>query len=296
MGLCHMEGNKLEMNIQKVVLISLIMISIFSINDGLCLEVSVPELEEPEMLLPPPDDYAEVQAKINQLNEDLTYKNMEVAKAAQGYVKNPGIINGKVLVITGHSSIPERHSENTIVYLETVNGNNYKPISQKHILLDKYIAHTKEKGLSAEPPIMDQWNVEFIPHALPVLKGSTIDFPNTDIVRHNVYSPEPIPGERLKISLGTYDPNVIKTIRLDKAGVVPLRCNVHQEMSAFIVVLDNPYFTVTNRRGEFTIDNVPHGKFTIKTWHEKHKSVSMEVIVKPNQTTEVELPNISEKY
>lgn len=279
---------------QGIILIILLMYPVFFINDGFCLDVPVPELEEPGMLPLPPDDYEKVQAKIKQMNEELAYENMKTAKAVQGYVKNPGIIKGKVLVTTGHSGIPERHSENTIVYLENVNDNNYKPIPKKHVLLNGYIAYTKEKDLPAEYPIMDQWNVEFIPHVLPILKGSTVDFPNTDNVRHNVYSPDPIPGVRVMISLGTYDPDVIKTIRLDKSGVIPLRCNVHQEMSAFIVVLDNPYFTVTNKKGEFTIDNIPPGRYTIKTWHENLKSVSMEVTVNPDQTTMIELSNISE--
>jgi hypothetical protein len=119
-----------------------------------------------------------------------------------------------------------------------------------------------------------------------------VEFPNTDTVRHNVYSPVPIPGTQIMLSLGTYDPEVIKTIRLDKAGEIPLRCNVHQEMSAFIVVLGNPYFTLTNKKGEFIIDNVPPGKYVLKTWHEKFRPVRIEVTVAPNQTVEVELPTI----
>ena len=142
---------------------------------------------------------------------------------------------------------------------------------------------------------MDQWNVEFIPHVLPILKGSIIDFPNTDTVRHNVYSPEPISGFKSMLSLGTYDPDITKTVRLVQPGVIPLRCNVHQEMSAFIIVLANPYFTMTNSSGEFTIDNVPPGKYTLKTWHEGLRSVSAEVTVEPKQTVDVQLPNISKK-
>ena len=291
-----MEGTKKRMNTQKIMLIIITMIPLFLIKGGFCSEVLVPDLlEEPEMLLPSPDDYEKVQAKIREMSKQITNKNMQTARQAQGYVKNKGSVEGKVLVTSGHSSIPERHSENTVVYLESVNGDNYKPVPKKHVLLNGYIAYTKEKGLPSEYPIMDQWNVEFIPHVLPVLKGSTIDFPNTDNVRHNVYSPDPIPGVRLMISLGTYDPEVIKTVRLDKTGVVPLRCNVHQEMSAFIVVLDNPYFTITNAKGEFTIGNVPPGQYTMKTWHEKLESVSMKVVVKPNQTSVIELPNISVK-
>jgi plastocyanin len=241
------------------------------------------------------DNYAEIEAKILELSEELSYKNIMSARKTEGLVKDPGIIVGKVKVVTTHSDKPERHSEDTIVYLEHVLGHSYQPVIKRHSIKTGHIAFTKENGMPAEPPIMDQWNVEFIPHVLPILKGSTIDFPNTDNVRHNVYSPEPIPGTHRMLSLGTYDPNVIKIIRLDKPGEIQLRCNVHKEMSAFIVVLDNPYFTLTDKSGEFTIENVPPGKYTLKTWHEKFKPVSTEITVGPNETVEVELPSISEK-
>ncbi len=284
--------------VKIIILILAIGIFFYFVKCGLCSEDfnrGAGRFNETEMLPPPPDDYAELEAKIQQMSKGLTYENMQVAKSAQGFVENPGIIKGKVLVTTVHTDVSERHSGDTIVYIENVNGNNYEPVQKRHAVVTGYIAFTKEKGLPPESPIMDQWNVEFIPHILPVLKGSVVEFPNTDTVRHNVYSPVPIPGTQIMLSLGTYDPEVIKTIRLDKTGEIPLRCNVHQEMSAFIVVLGNPYFTLTNKKGEFIIDNVPPGEYTLKTWHEKFRPVRIEVTVAPNQTVEVELPTISEK-
>ncbi|ODS33697.1 MAG: hypothetical protein SCARUB_01133 [Candidatus Scalindua rubra] len=288
--------------IKKGFIVKKIMVAVLIIGTSFCFMKSSTCTEElteipseADMLLLPPDDYKAIESKIQQMSVETTYKNMQVAKEAQGLVQDPGIIEGRVMVTTEHSDIPERHSGNTVVYIENVNGNNYKPVQRKHVVTRGYIAFTKDRRLPPEAPIMDQWNVEFIPHVLPVLKGSTIDFPNTDTVRHNVYSPVPIPGSHRMLSLGTYGPEVIKTIRLDKVGEIPLRCNVHQEMSAFIVVLGNPYFTVTNRKGEFTIDNVPSGTYILKTWHEKFKPVSIEVTVSPNQTVKVVLPDILEK-
>ena len=294
-----MKRFKTEIKILKIIIVALLLNFYFYIaNSGLCsgdFNRNTENIDEMEALPLPPDDYAEIEARILKISELLTNKNMLAAKEAQGLVENPSIIMGKVTVETAHSDMPERHSGDTIVYIENVNDNNYKPVQKRHIALTGYIAFTKEKGLPSEPPIMDQWHVEFIPHILPILKGSVVDFPNTDTVRHNVYSPVPIPGTQKMLSLGTYDPEIIKTVRLDKTGEIPLRCNVHQEMSAFIVVLGNPYFTITNKKGEFTIDNVPAGKYTLKTWHEKFIPVSMEVTVGPNQTLNAELPIISEK-
>ncbi|MBO1223387.1 MAG: hypothetical protein JYX80_03055 [Candidatus Scalindua sediminis] len=291
-----MEKVEKKVSVKKIIIVVLIIsISFYVVKCGLCSEDfnrDAGQNAETEMLPPPPDDYAELEAKIQQMSKELTYENMQTAKSAQGFVKNPGIIKGKVMVTTAHTDVSERHSGDIIVYIENVHGNNYKPVQKRYAVLTGYIAFTKEKGLPPESPIMDQWNVEFIPHILPVLKGSVVEFPNTDTVRHNVYSPVPIPGTQIMLSLGTYDPEVIKTIRLDKAGEIPLRCNVHQEMSAFIVVLGNPYFTLTNKKGEFIIDNVPPGKYVLKTWHEKFRPVRIGVTVAPNQTVEVELPTI----
>ncbi len=279
---------KNRINVLKtIVTILIVSISIYITRCGFCSD-------EPG-LLPPMDTYEEVEAKILELKEELSYKNLMSAKETEAHVKNPGTIVGQVEVKTIHSDISERHSEDTIVYLEHVPGYIYQPVIKRHAIKIGHIAFTKEKGLPAEPPILDQWNVEFIPHVLPILKGSTVDFPNTDDVRHNVYSPDPIPGTHRMLSLGTYDPDIIKIIRLDKPGEIALRCNVHKEMSAFIVVLDNPYFTLTGKTGEFTIDNVPPGNYTVKTWHEKYKPVTQQVTVNPNQTVKVVLPTISEK-
>ena len=294
-----MEKVENKVGVKKIIMVVLIIsISFYVVKCGLCSEDfnrDAGQNAETEMLPPPPVDYAELEAKIQEMSKELTYENMQTAKSAQGFVKNPGIIKGKVMVTTAHTDVSERYSGDTIVYIENVHGNNYKPVQKKHPVITGYIAFTKGKGLPPESPIMDQWNVEFIPHILPVLKGSVVEFPNTDTVRHNVYSPVPIPGTKRMLSLGTYDPEVIKTIRLDKAGEVPLRCNVHQEMSAFIVVLGNPYFTLTNKKGEFIIDHIPPGKYVLKTWHEKFRPVRIDVTVAPNQTVEVELPTILEK-
>ena len=248
---------KRAVKITNIMIMTLIIsLSFYVTKCGLCSD----EPDEMINLLPPMDNYAEIETKILELSEELSYKNKMSARKTEGLVKNPGIIVGKVKVGKTHSKRSKRYSEYTIVYLENVDGYIYQPVTKKHAITTGQIAFTKEKGIPAEPPIVDQWNVEFIPHVLPILKGSTVDFPNTDKVRHNVYSPVPIPGTHRMLSLGTYDPGVIKTIRLDKPGEIQLKCNVHKEMSAFIVVLDNPYFTLTDKSGEFTIENVPPRK------------------------------------
>ena len=163
--------------------------------------------------------------------------------------------------------------------------------------------------LSKAPPItidlknakfvMDQRNLEFIPHILPVPVGATVHFPNNDKVDHNVFSM----SRAKKFNLGSYKPGESKTVVFDKPGVVEMRCDVHAEMAAYILVLKNPYFAVTDKSGHFKIpdpdylkrvglagvDNLPAGKYFIKTWHEKLKNKKTPVIVSENGATAVQL-------
>ncbi len=172
-------------------------------------------------------------------------------------VENPGTITGTV------KCRRVRHSGDAVVYIEKVGDN-------------KYDAPT-------EHGIVDQVNLVFIPHVLAVQKGTTVDFPNNDQVRHNVFSP---PDCCNQFNLGTYDIGASKPVTFDKSCEVPLLCNVHAEMSAFVVVLDNPYFGVTAKDGSFTINNVPPGTYKLKAWHEKLKSVEQEVKVEGGKTVE----------
>ncbi len=133
-------------------------------------------------------------------------------------------------------------------------------------------------------PVIDQLNMVFIPHVLPILVGSNVQFPNSDEVRHNVFSPSKIQP----FNLGTYSKGITKEVIFDKTGVVTVLCYVHTAMSAFIIVLDNPYFTKTGPDGTFTLKKVPIGKYTLKTWHEKFKKNSQEVIVKEGIIVETE--------
>ncbi len=157
-----------------------------------------------------------------------------------------------------------RSSEDVVVYLEDVSG-DFRPPTKN--------------------PVMDQLNLIYKPHVLPILVGTTVDFPNNDEVRHNVFSP----SRTKKFNLGTYPAGVVRQVLFDTPGVVALLCNVHQEMSAYIVIVTNPYFATTGRRGNFVIENVPPGTYTIKTWHEKLKPGEQTVVVSPGATVAVEL-------
>ena len=122
-------------------------------------------------------------------------------------------------------------------------------------------------SVAPQKAIMDQKNLFFSPHVLAVPVGSSVDFINSDKVNHNVFAADACK----KFNLGTYNPGMSKAVVFDKPCVVNLLCNVHSEISGFVVVTENPYFSVTGVDGKFTIKNVPAGTYEITAWSEKLK-------------------------
>ena len=169
----------------------------------------------------------------------------------------------------------------------------------ENILVYLTEAPPASEDLSKVKFVMDQRNLEFIPHILPVLVGATVDFPNNDKVNHNVFSM----SRTKKFNLGSYGAGESKTVVFDKPGIVELRCDVHAEMAAYILVMKNPYFAVTDKQGRFEIPDsnhlkqiglnapkdLPPGKYFIKTWHEKLSSQKMAVAVPQNGDVSVQL-------
>lgn len=131
-----------------------------------------------------------------------------------------------------------------------------------------------------EPVVLDQINLTFAPHVLAVAVGTTVSFLNSDEVRHNVFSP----SAAKRFNLGTYPRGTARRITFDKPGEVDLLCNVHLEMSAYVLVLETPYFVVTPKDGNFLLKELPPGKYTVTAWHEKFKSVAHPVEIKGNET------------
>ena len=139
-----------------------------------------------------------------------------------------------------------------------------------------------------EPPkdhvVMDQKNMTFVPHVLPVVKGTTVDFLNSDMVHHNIYSPDAITDY---MNLGTWLMGETRPFAFNKLGVATLRCNVHVDMEAYILVLQNPYFAKINNDGSFSISNVPEGTYIVKLWNERFKADDQTATVSANRPASV---------
>jgi plastocyanin len=126
--------------------------------------------------------------------------------------------------------------------------------------------------------VVDQRNKAFSPHVSVVTVGTTIEFPNNDTVFHNVFAY----FDARKFDLGMYPQGAKKSVTFPKTGFVSLQCNVHSEMSAYIVVVDTPYYAKTDGQGHFTVKNVPDGQYTVKVWHESGAYLSQPLTVKGN--------------
>jgi plastocyanin len=111
--------------------------------------------------------------------------------------------------------------------------------------------------------VMDQKNRMFIPHVLPIQTGTLVQFPNSDDVRHHVYSFSPAKPFQLPLYKGT----PAKPMLFERAGVVTLGCNIHDQMSAFIVVVDTPFFEKTAATGRATLRDLDAGRYTLRIWY-----------------------------
>jgi plastocyanin len=128
-----------------------------------------------------------------------------------------------------------------------------------------------------EHPRMDQRKLSFIPHVLPVLVGTTVDFMNSDDVLHNVFSPDQCTG---KFNLGSWPKGQTKSYTFKEPGCKStLLCNVHPEMEGYVIVVETPYYAVSDKDGSYTIKDIPPGKYTLKIWHQKLKGSDAQVEV-----------------
>jgi plastocyanin len=160
-----------------------------------------------------------------------------------------GTISGQVSGVAGQS----------VVYVDTISGKTF-PAPTQH-------------------PVIDQKSLVFQPHVTAVAAGTTVDFLNSDSVAHNVFWTSIGGNKKLSHNLGTWPKGERKSFKFDTPGAVPILCNVHPEMSAYLVVVPTPYFATSDQAGNYKIENVPDGSYTVTAWHEGAKNQSKPVAV-----------------
>jgi plastocyanin len=138
-------------------------------------------------------------------------------------------------------------SEKAVVYLESeeLNQGTYTPPDRRSVL--------------------NQKDLQFRPQVLPILVGTTVDFPNRDNLFHNVFSY----SEAKEFDLGRYPRDDSRSVTFNRPGVIRVYCDIHSHMNANILVLPNPHFATPDDDGSYVIPQVPEGKYTIVFWYDR---------------------------
>jgi plastocyanin len=138
--------------------------------------------------------------------------------------------------------------------------------------------------------VMLQRDKEFSPHVLAVTVGSAVEFPNRDPIFHNAFST--FDGQVFDV--GLYPPGNSRTVKFNRPGIVRVFCNIHPNMSAIIVVLDTPWFAVSQRSGVLKIEGVPRGDYQLRVFHERATPETLRSLERKISVTEgaVSLPSI----
>lgn len=165
-------------------------------------------------------------------------------------------ISGNVDLVEGKKGPPRGVSKDMLVYVDSVSA----PIPE---------------SVKARPVVMQSENKAFAPRIEVVPVGGSVRFPNVDNIMHNVFSL----SRSNRFDLGLYKSGAFKEFTFEKPGLVRVYCNIHPQMSAFIRVVDNPYFAWTKPDGSFEIPGVPPGQYQLRVWNERGE-VGQAVVVR----------------
>ncbi|HXW61035.1 MAG TPA: hypothetical protein VEJ45_00415 [Candidatus Acidoferrales bacterium] len=156
-------------------------------------------------------------------------------------------VTGQVEVLSGVASRPLPDASQVVVWLTPLSATIPTALPQPQ-----------------KPLRLVQRHKSFVPHLLVVQAGSMVEFPNEDPFFHNVFSL--FQGKRF--DLGLYEAGSTRSVLFDKVGICYLFCNIHPEMSAVIVVVNTPYFAISDRAGHILIPAVWAGRYQLRLWSE----------------------------
>jgi len=187
------------------------------------------------------------------------FLNLIVLLPIAGLLAQGGDITGKV---SGGKGI-------SVVYVEAIPGKTFPP--------------------PAKPFEMDQKSLLFQPHLLVAPVGATVEFLNSDKVAHNIFWPAINGNKKLGHNLGTWPTGEKRAFKFDTPGIVPLLCNVHPEMSGFVIVTPTPFYAESDASGSYKIADVPNGSYSVSAWREGMKVQTKPVTVAGDATLDFTL-------
>ena len=173
-------------------------------------------------------------------------------------------LSARIKVVDTEHKASSSHAQNVVVWLTPIG------------------ARAPAMSFSKQPLRLTQHNKSFEPHVLVVPVGSVVQFPNRDPFFHNVFSL----FEGKRFDLGLYEAGSTRNVSFDRPGISYIFCNIHAEMSAVVIALDTPYFSISNRKGEIVIPHVPPGRYMMRTWYETALMESLDAMTREISVTE----------
>jgi plastocyanin len=188
-------------------------------------------------------------------------------------------------IVEGHVELPKSHSA-------PVQAKRYEIVTKGGVLSTQPpLAVVYLDGVFPQPALpptkqVAQKDLTFVPALLPVQVGTKVEFPSFDDTYHNIFSYSPAK----RFDLGRYRPDErpVPAQVFDKPGLVTLRCDIHEHMRGLILVLNSPYFVMTDTDGHFRLRGLPAGHYTLKAWIDSRTTREKPVELKDGQTLHVD--------
>jgi plastocyanin len=187
--------------------------------------------------------------------------------------------------LEGYVELPKSHSAPVV-------AKRYEIVTRGGVLSTEppvavvYLDGSFSKPTSQPTKQVVQKNLTFVPSLLPVQVGTRVEFPSLDDTYHNIFSYSPTK----RFDLGRYRPDErpIPSQVFDTPGLVTLRCDIHEHMRALILVLNTPYFVMTDTDGRFRLRGLPAGHYTLKAWINSKTTRERPVELKNGETLHVD--------
>jgi plastocyanin len=204
--------------------------------------------------------------------------------------KVTGSLTGKLTVTAPARKVPQppHSSGGTDEYGNSIESS--APAPETHSLPEEVVIYLKKVPGKFKAPtkhaLLDQKYLQFTTRVLPVLKGTTVDFTNHDPVYHNVFTN----SQLNKFDLGRKHNGETVSVKMKNVEVpVKVYCEMHSSMKAYVLVLDNPFFTKVGPGEDFTLKGIPPGTYTMVAWHDYWEPVEQQVTIKKGKTTQADV-------
>lgn len=201
---------------------------------------------------------------------------LTVAAASAGTIV--GTVRAEGRTEPGGGSKGGKYDSRKFKFVERI---DYSELKDFIVYIDQPVTNARPET-ARTVQVVTQRDAAFQPHVLPVLAGTTVEWPNKDEIFHNVFSI----SESNPFDLGLYKDPEVKKVRLQKPGRVDVFCSIHSQMYCIVLVLQNPFYAAADKNGKFRIENVPPGTYQLKAWHERLPAEVKEITVP--ETGEVE--------